>query len=108
MACETLIFRKHFTHHGKIRLIYSVAGHAYGPAHGARLVQLTVGTAKEQTPRECRKLTGFLLAWLCMWRHVEHAVRLNGLLVTFHESVILQLLDAVHNSRKVDWRVRSR
>lgn len=54
MACETLILRKYFTHHGKIRLIYSVAGHAYGPAHEARLVQLTVGAAKEQTAREYR------------------------------------------------------
>ena len=59
MACETLILRKYFTHHGKIRLIYSVAGHAYGPAHEARLVQLTVGAAKEQTAREYRYLTRF-------------------------------------------------
>lgn len=54
MACETLILRKYFARHGKIRLIYSVAGHAYGPAHEARLVQLTVGAAKEQTAREYR------------------------------------------------------
>lgn len=32
---------------------------------------------------------------------------LTGFLVTFHQSVILQLLGAGHDSRKVDCRVRS-
>lgn len=59
MACETLIFRKHFTHHGKIRLIYSVAGHAYGPAHGARLVQLTVGPARSKHRGSIENSQGF-------------------------------------------------
>ena len=54
----------------------------------ARLVQQTVGPAKEQTGRDQGELTSVFVGPDAR-RSIEHVVRLNGLLVTFHEAVIL-------------------